>query len=277
MPAATRHLAVLLGLAAGLFPLAARAGGERCYQRVSSMNELLLPADGAADVPLNTRIWVGNSQRRGLDLKVTLLDSSGEDQPCDHSEIKSAEGASALVLTPLSPLRPNASYQVRVDRFVLADFKTGTSSRSTPPSRPHVFKRQGSRHPLISLRARPCDPEDGIRFELGRTNGLLVADVNQTATLDSSKFEGQVAALGDETLWIGTGYPESSWKEAEPGATAQVRFGQFDLAGNFSGWTEPQSAQVPYVGCGGCSTGSGALPLAALAILGLGMRRRRAR
>jgi MYXO-CTERM domain-containing protein len=224
-------------------------------------------------VPRNARVWVGKMQRRGRDARVALVDGAGAEVACRSSEIGSDEGASALVLTPEGPLAARSSYGIRVEGRELARFTTGEAEWHNPAPLPAPKVSLASRHPLFAYRTTPCDEQDGVRYEFEPRWALLVADVDAGATLDPAALSGRVAALDPSALWVGASYPQDSWKGAEPGASARVRFGGFDLAGNFSGWTPERTARVPRIGCG-CQSSAEAPALAA-ALLAFGATRRR--
>ena len=85
----------------------------------------------------------------------------------------------------------------------------------------------------------------------------------------------------DGGVRVGSGPCTGGWPRSGDGAadSAPVRFGAIDLAGNFSGWSDPVNVQLPDgCGCrlGGAAPGASALWMAPL--LGLfALRKRRSR
>ena len=71
---------------------------------------------------------------------------------------------------------------------------------------------------------------------------------------------------GGSVVGLGTAGCTAGWPEAGPGARTSVRFGAFDVAGNFSGLSAPIAVRLPG-GCGCAADGSADLGwLATLAI-----------
>ncbi len=85
-------------------------------------------------------------------------------------------------------------------------------------------------------------------IELGG-EGLLVVDIGDSETLDVLQHEGFVSTVtSDGTLRLGgsTDGCVGPWP-GDRGETMSIRYGSFDLAGNFSGWTEPTTVTMPKV------------------------------
>jgi hypothetical protein len=93
--------------------------------------------------------------------------------------------------------------------------------------------------------------------------GLIVADVDGEASVLPGGPSGRVSAAAvGQSLELGYGGCLEGWPHGE--RTATLRFGAFDAAGNFSGWTEPEEFSLG--GCG-CRTRPGREPVPAIMIL----------
>jgi uncharacterized protein (TIGR03382 family) len=171
------------------------------------------------------------------------------------------------------PLAPDTLYQAfscsnGVCDRILTEFTTGTEtdeSAPPPPSRGQTEFHFSGGHGLYS-----CGRTRAL--ELGfNHNGILVADVGD-AQLDIETLSGSVtAATTDDRLFLGVGLCEDLWPGDED-AVLQARFGVFDVSGNFSGWTEPESLELPSRGCSTTSDESPA-PWAYLLLLAWVRRR----
>ena len=82
---------------------------------------------------------------------------------------------------------------------------------------------------------------------------LLVLDRDHTSELDVSALEGTVTDAFTRTDFPYLGYApcdQTNWPEADGGAATTIRMGAFDMAGNFSGFSEEEIIDL---GCG-CDT-----------------------
>jgi len=200
---------------------------------------------------------------------------TGAEVPGRYSRILSAtEKGGLVVLTPDRPLLPNTRYQLadyedrqkpplqRVGEGY-DSFTTGTSLDTTAPT------------PLsLTWTERSGFIEWGdFRFHLSTTGArFLVVEREGSGELDHLALYGTIDHLSliwerelDHNVSFGQGACLRNWPGAEPGASAVLRFGAFDLSGNFSGWTQPDTFRIPLISLAGC--GLDAWHLVALALL----------
>jgi hypothetical protein len=104
--------------------------------------DLLEPAMGATDVPLNVRVWlgarfVGDVVLQGAALTMTGPEGAIAGQKSIVSHTDSSDPA-IVVFSPAAPLTPGTSYNVMVGTELATTFTTGTTTADTPPgdSRP---------------------------------------------------------------------------------------------------------------------------------------------
>lgn len=256
-----------LALAGGMVLLpVAEAEAKSC----AGPPAVLAPAWGTRDVPTNTRFWIALQAAWESDasldgLETVLIGSDGMEVELVETRLGLYE-RELSVLTPAQELLPSSSYQLWVcDGPVcstqVTEITTGTGPDTEPPPPPAERERDHGVK-VVSL---------WVDFE-----GILLVDLGggqlDPATLTGSVHD--VTAAHDEPVSLGRGGCVDSW----PGSIRDdrpLRYGALDLAGNFSGWTEPETLAVD--GCA-CSTehrgGSGGLVLLALLVGGARRRRR---
>jgi uncharacterized protein (TIGR03382 family) len=213
------------------------------------------PVDGATGVPTNTRVWVVSAVPGTL-----VLEGGGERVGGRITHV----GGVATVLTPERELQQRTSYvligvDARGDTPLDTTFTTGDGPDADPPE---VDASPGR---VIAEDEGPCGPVYLAGFTV-RTQGALlaVADVGGGATLDpagpSGTVSGSLSPLQqhaelepERSVDLGSTLCGQSWPGAAPGASTTVRFGAFDLAGNFSGWSPALTAKFPEAS--GCSAG----------------------
>ncbi len=269
-------MALALGAA---FPRAA----EACSCAFDE-TQMLAPADGETDAPTNARVWVGAGlfwgSRGSSAERVSLLDGAGA--PVDAVATEMAGYIDlVVVLTPAAPLISGETYSIQVDEDeVLGTFTVGGDSDTDAPAIPAELDRESSssaRHPNMMS---SCGPTDVVSLELEPTGLIYVANIEGVDGLDPDGLTGEASELSaTPELYIGSAGCTWSWPDAEPHASTTVRWGAFDIAGNFSGWSEPSDVTIPAAGCS-CTLEGGAPPAAGaaaavLALAALGLRRRR--
>jgi MYXO-CTERM domain-containing protein len=223
------------------------------------------PPSGAVDVPVNTRVVAGYV---GLeDPVVALWDEDGNAIDVSFEDTRVA-GAGHVVLVPVQPLAPNASYQVvhlntfgdgTTEQFVFSTFETGDRVDDEAPTTAgllDVDRQRGSdewgKTDGYSLTLPDPASEGAAHHE------IEVTDVDGTVTT-------HVAHFG--RFFLGEGICVHTLKMESAGYDLRVR--AVDNAGNASEWVA-WDKQLS----GGCSsTGAGASTL--LGLLGLGLVRRR--
>ncbi len=232
---------------------------------------LTAPADGARDVPLNARVWLGGILAGAVDLR-----SDEEAAFLRRSVI--ASGSSAIeVFTPDADLLPSTDYTVYVDGNAVALFTTGEGRDTEPPSPPET------RELRVETRAAPAQafssPEDGWTSVAVETvhEGLVAVGDRGSASLDEVGIDGFVDMVTTELEPTWRFGDEDCSVVLETGDRVAVRFGAYDLPGNFSGWSD-QSEAVVAASCDGTAGVAGrARPLgwSLLALVAAAGRRRR--
>jgi hypothetical protein len=228
MPHAPALCALVLA-AAALAPRAADAfvtTGPRLYvQR---------PTDGEV-VPTNTRIWLDAETATEASIYVDPREPTlvGPDGAVTLDRVTIATPIGDLhVYTPTAPLAPAPPDEGgpggpdECDR-VLASFRTAVVADDAAPELPtidRVYTQSG----FVRLDAEFSEllvvDRDGGDFDPDALAGELLAVVRPSGMID----------LATADL---------------PDAEAGLRFGVYDLAGNFSGWTEPLAVDSEEAGC----------------------------
>lgn len=265
-------------------PTAARASTCTAYPTH------VLPNEDTPAVPTNTRIWyVGQAMQYVLSAG-TLTDCDAPPQLLDadggHVPTTTRSFSFAHVLVPDAPLVRGATYHIEhaclFDHVAFADaidsetttFVVTAEADEAPPKPPE----------LAIGDAVATEYENGFVGHSmaveGEFEGILLVDIGREATLDPDALTGEVALVSTDTNFVIGHDCVPTWPDAQPGSSTTVAFASFDLAGNFSGWTEPEPLEIEAQGCARCSTGSSrsaAAPVQMLAMLALGLfvRRRR--
>jgi MYXO-CTERM domain-containing protein len=125
-----------------------------------------------------------------------------------------------------------------------------------------------------------CGPYEYVPLIVNQEDQILAMSIAGRAKLDSSALSGDVqgvffpsrsAHVGDRTC------EQTTWSFEADGEATDTKLAAFDLAGNFSGWSGPQTIDA---GCG-CEVAGGARPaaggyvLAGIGLAAIAMRRRR--
>ena len=215
-------------------------------------------------MPANAKFWFVSQNDR--DLHEAIL-SGAEDTSLtlEVSTIRVGSGGRIRVFDPGRALDPGGSYELHVfsenatepdERF----FFGGAERDEVPPPLPEVLRHTTDHAPA----AFSCAADRWMEITFADENeGLIVVDVDEDESLFPSELRGGVtaAAIG-QSVELGYGGCVEGWPHGE--RTATLRFGAFDVAGNFSGWTEPEAFDIG--GCG-CSTRSGRPSLAFLCVV----------
>ena len=245
--------------------------------------DLLAPADGEAGVPLNARIWVGAAHYDGqLDDaagQLALLDDSGTPVSVTVTELF-GNNERIGVLTPEQPLQAEATYSIQAGgEEILGQFVVGDAEDTVAPDVPAELDRSSSASARTPGMESSCGPTDVVVLDVEATGLLLVASLQDGEAPDVDAVDGEAAELSmDGELTVGSAGCVWSWPEAAPNSSAAVRWGAFDLAGNFSGWSAAEQVSIPPAGCSCSAAGSspaGGAALALLALVAAGLRRRR--
>jgi|GEM_PF-978056 len=186
------------------------------------------------------------------------------------------QGAKLVHLTPTASLPPGAYTWGDEDNpvtFTVVDAQAFAAAIPSPTAgEQRVWDRDED----------PCGPGGTYQFyEL--TDGDLddIAFVVVTSSDDLSAL-AEVNGFGDAERWRAGEQNDVAVLLAKPGDPAGIRFGAFDHAGRFTGWSPvhvvlgvPAAADpTPLDDAGGCSSTSSS-PFAALVVMGLLRRRRR--
>ncbi len=226
----TRHLTAALAIL-----LAPTAASAKQAAPGPSVLTLLRPYHLEEDVPLNTRIWLDDETAREPSTYANpreprLFAPDEVVVPLGDALELVAAGGRLRVYTPPT-LSPNTTYELRnCDdddcSHHLATFTTATTLDSTAPAAPEIHDAHTANYALV------VDAEfaDDI-LVIGRPD----ASAEPLASRDL------VAATTDQN-------PLTLAEDDLP--SYQLRFATYDLAGNFSGWTDPHEVDRNL----GCST-----------------------
>lgn len=221
--------------------------------------ELRYPADGQAEVPVTSRIWMGANDGR-LTFSGPEHDSSetgpfqvdeygrgaikGRISTIDIGE-RSPSWRFVQIFTPDEPLHPNTRYQVRRKGRDLWTFTTRSDVSSVPPpALPRITQISATAvddqivHPPPNLRATmTLDHVDGL---------LFVSTESDINAFDSKTNSGRISTLFQEnTIELGTRLCLGTWPGTALGATISFRYGLLDFSGRFTGWSEPVQVTFP--------------------------------
>ena len=245
---------------------AAPAAALSCSTQFST-----LPAHGQK-APRNTRIWIQTYPGEPTD-DYRLRDAEGTRYSFIVTRIPVATW-SVDVLTPDQPLPFPGTYAIE---------RCGDPAWivCTPVTRFEVIDEIDEQAP--ELPEIEASRSEATRGDWGSSRLAIITLQGDAFTLADADGEGLDSPLDEGArlaslsllpeLYLGTGV---CMPRSFEGNHADVRFGTFDLAGNFSGYTEPQRVDIPELD--GCALGAGSnggwAVLLALALLG--RRRRRA-
>ena len=248
----------------------------------------LQPEDGATGVPVNTLVWVGAGQTRGLfegdpQLPIELLDADEVVLPGTEGRLRSLNDT-IDVFTPDLLLEADTTYTVRVGEQVISTFTTGSDVDEEAPPVPEetevsTWSRAAEPFGTTSCGPLPASHGVSITWDMQGDSVLVLLDQDGLAEVDTDGIAGSAPGLaphGSASLGNGFVCGGDTWEEARLGATTEVRYASFDLAGNFSGWSEPEEVTVR--AGSGCSAAGDTTPTALLVLIGLlgvvGVRRR---
>lgn len=243
------------------------------------------PADGAVGVPTNALVWIGGGITRGLyeGEQQHPIEVFGPDEATLPGTDARLSGGWELVdvFTPDFEFEPNTTYSVRVNGEIHSTFVTGLEADTEPPAPPTEIERSSWSQPPRPVDGGMCGDgraSHGISVQWGMDDSVVVLmDNDERATLDIDAIDGDVPSLstsGYTSIGKGFGCGGDNWDEARNGAETQIRAGTYDIAGNFSGWTAPETAVVRPANAG-CSAAGPASPSLALLLLASGVLLRR--
>lgn len=267
----------MLPLRASLFAVFTLAGAAALPRAADACScwwpgeGFVAPAMNAREVPPNARIWVarGFGGLRLVDVTDLEVEVQGREGALEGVDV----GVS--VFTPDAPLLPGHRYVAYAGEGEITRFEVGGAPDEVPPPLPVALLEDVTvETPGLFGAFRgetSCGPNDWAyaTYRVTHEGLFVVVDRDEAAQLAAAEPSGTVTTLAfEEHFALGRGACTFNWPEAEGGAKARVRFGTFDLAGNFSGWTDAEPLELP----GGCScTSASAAGTAATAWLLVGL------
>jgi MYXO-CTERM domain-containing protein len=231
--------------------------------------QLVQPVRGA-HVPRNVRVWVGAEVQPA---QYRWSDAGG--QPVAFTVTRIAVGSAFLDMLTADALLPaETPYRVqacdpsgRDGCRELTSFATNGSVDNEAPMLPEASEGQ-----RLSEQDDAWGDTRLVTFEV-RGDVIQLLDVDGAggaSPLQAGSELGDVAASGKLLAGEAPCFTNITSERAE------VRFGTLDLAGNFSGFTEPREVVKPEQLSDGCSVAGTQSPgWALMVVLGLAARRRR--
>lgn len=260
-PRLATYTLVLVGLAVVMASLHRASPARAC----SYEERLWALPTMESHVPTNTRVWFyfespGDVENLPRDM-FELRDANDALVPVDFKYIPLAGSLyrrALYVLTPRDPLVKGGAYRARGSDS-LTGFVVDRAADHEPPKNAKAIARTESRGPEGST----CGAWAVVRFlyELDQPTDELLASVLDgyqhfdTERLSGTLFDAVTHAShsyeSKDEQWMGDGALLSygtefvaGWPESNP-KSVKTRVGTFDLAGNFSGWSEPLAVELP--------------------------------
>jgi MYXO-CTERM domain-containing protein len=271
--------------AATLFAVIASALIAADDARACLYGTLVAEPEGQRPAPRNARLFVSNFYDAGTD---RYLHREGTEEWIPLTTTKPGWAPWLGISVPPEPLVANETYWLYDDDLQLVmGFTTNDEIDHAPPPVPRVvhvettstvrilsdpFSSCPSRSEFKSVEFELEDLGDAVLTLVGReptepdqgdrVDGLYVAEV-ENAGKDPSVRGGAPA-----------------WPDADPGSSATFFIGTIDVAGNFSGWSDPIDVTLPAVSTVTCAHTSTTTPtpwsaLALFSLLVVARRRRR--
>jgi MYXO-CTERM domain-containing protein len=189
--------------------------------------------------------------------------ATGQTVATELQIIELPDDARVLSYRPLSDLEPAASYEaVYDDEGFVTSFTTGAARDDEPPALP-VVATEPFYEPASPTSSCGSFESRGMSFELEDVEpqrDLVAVDREGMASVVDQP-QGELFELRPFPIFLlGRAACVDNWPEVGPGASTSVRFGVFDLAGNFSGWGEEidvmleEEPEPAATGCG-CQAG----------------------
>jgi len=233
-------------------------------------NTSVRPSDSDVAVPANTRVWVFS--HGWACPSPALVDQGGAAVDTTSSVIEPG----LLVLTPTGALQVGNSYTVDCgeESWVNETFAVTSEADATTPAVPIAEVDEIE----TSEPGSSCGDYEYARMSVQHDGFLLMLDIDGRGSVDPEAMTGTVVDLfAGDFIYVGESACEQNWSFDEDGDATAVRFASFDLAGNFSGWSERQQVDTD-CGCtvvGSRSQSSGAWLTVGLLALALARIRRR--
>jgi MYXO-CTERM domain-containing protein len=212
------------------------------------------PADGAEGVPTNTLVWIEpRSIPTDASLDTFVLRSASAEIAVETSRIQ-VSFLEILVLDPLEDLEPETKHTVFacIDDacdLLVREFTTGPAADDSPPDVPVEIDRDWGAEGSDVGGGISCGKTRFVEVEV-EFEGVLAIELGDVE-LDPASRSGLVEHLTTERESMLADNCIGNWPD-DARDTTTVRYGAFDLAGNFSGFTEPDTIELRD-GCG-CTT-----------------------
>lgn len=237
----------------------------------------VFPEDGATHVPTDARVWAFGRKEDGQEVVFATADGT----PVEFERtVITLPFEALIVVSPKAPLEPQTEYDVTV-QWNRVRFRTGNGPSTNGPAPVVETGRVGYVHEDWSS---SCSPVYGATLMINPDPNrvLTLAVFEGTPAPEFAKPEGAVdVAFGGagwpaDAITFASGACHVSWPDAKKGDVARVRLGAFDLAGRFSGWSEPIAIAADRDGYpGGCATAGAGIAAMAVVLAGVQRRKRR--
>lgn len=244
----------LLALALALLPGLAHAHAHETHPTLT----LVAPADGDDEVPTNTLVWLDDETAAFPDdtSELHLLGPEGDDIVLTSASEIATPIAAITVWQPARELLPDSRYVLWQCSPAACEHKLGELRTRSGPA---------TAAPPIPTATAIVESGDHIVTD-AEFNGLLVFAAAPD-DLDADERSGEIFAVGLP------GEPAVFHAHL---AVNSLRIGTYDLAGNFSGFSEPylfEREKSPV--CGACDVSDDPPGALLVVLMGLAVRRRR--
>jgi MYXO-CTERM domain-containing protein len=219
------------------------------------------PSPNSRKVPTNTKVWATQMPCATLTLQ-KINDSTSV--PGTATTMGGVH-----VFHPSELLELGSTYMVfSCDGTSLSTFTVNEGPDNDPPSRPTVSTLNPESSPGDFS---SCGGYEYVPLLAEQTDMIFTLDIAGRATLDPKEVSGAVEDVffPTEQMLVGNAICSSSnWTFDDEGAAVDTRLGAFDYAGNFSGWSDPETVDA---GCGCEAAGAEPTPRHAYGIGALGL------
>ena len=248
----------------------------------------ILPDASVKEVPSNTRVWISASCNNP-----SLARDTGETIPTSRSAIgrSGTKFDEVVILTPQSNLEVGATYTIQGCTISSVGGSQGPVSftvTSGVDSMPPEIPRFSPQEPVVGAEDS-CGKDTYWKATLEGDGTFHLLDIAGRAGYDPATRSGSAlevflnpsGAPSTSMLSVGEVSCGTNWSFKNDGDATALRLSSLDLAGNFSGWSAPQTLTSPLVdeGCGCATPGKPRAPslwsLVAAVVMTVVVRRRR--
>lgn len=259
MSSRSKKALLLCASAAAMATFWAEAPAHACSTPLQRFGRLIAPRDQAKDVPTNAKIWIDGppSYQANDPGSFSLQDEDGLLVPTDQTQIRSvyalATSSNSALLTvhsPIHPLKAGKTYRIRLNNTEETTFAVSTSDTPSGilPAKPVAVLKRAFASGRYSVSS--CGPANYGDYDVPLNHSIVsLLDIGgQSQIVGTSGIAS--SASTNPSMFV-------TWPGAGPYASTKVRFGQFDIAGNFSGWSDFQILRLPAspYESGGCTGG----------------------